>query len=99
IDLGFPVETREAMFLKAVDSMTDQARQMQLAKLDNDPRAKAMVNDAIDRMVAMSRPVVARHVPHFMDAYAMGYAREFSLEDLTALRAFVATPTGQRFMS
>lgn len=99
IDMGFPAEMREAMFLKAVDAMTDQARNVQLAKLNNDPQAKAMVNEAIDQMIAKARPVVARHVPAFMEAYARGYAREFSRDDLLALHAFVDTPAGRRFMS
>lgn len=99
IDLGFPAEMREGMFLGSVDSMLGQVRKVQLAQFANAPAVKALLDEAIDGMIAQIKPIITRNIPMFMEAYAKAYAREFTREELSELRAFVATPTGRHFMA
>lgn len=99
IDLGFPAKMREGMFFGSVDSMLGQLRKVQFAQFANDPAVKALLDEAIDGMVAEIKPIIRRNIPMFMDAYARAYAREFTREELVELRAFVATPTGRHFMA
>jgi hypothetical protein len=98
VDLSFPVATREAMFFQNVDAALEQIRRTQSASLANDPGAKAMVDQNVNEMIAEAKLVISRHIPLFMEAYARGYGREFSRDELLGIRTFVATPAGRHFV-
>ena len=85
------------MFFAAVDAMAGQLRSATMARFNNDPAAKAIMDRSLDRFLAAGKAVIGRHVPAFMDAYAQGYAREFSIAELEQLLAFVQTPAGAHY--
>ncbi|MDF8331678.1 DUF2059 domain-containing protein [Novosphingobium cyanobacteriorum] len=99
ISIGFPEAQRSSMFNNLLDTMTGQMRGVFSAKLDNDPRAKAIVEKHLDGFIASSRGIMNAHIPAFMDAYAQGYAREFSIPELQSILDFVKTPAGTHFFS
>lgn len=99
IALAYPVETREGLFFGTMDSLLAQMRGAMQPSLLNDRAALAIVNEAVDRMIASGKVILARRIPGIMEAYAKAYAREFSREELLVLRDFVRTPTGRHFMA
>lgn len=97
IATGFPVGKREAIFGNAIDAMLVQMRSTMLLSLKNDPGAERLVNSKIDSFVLESKTILNGHIPALMDAMAQAYSREFSLAELSELRAFADTPAGQHF--
>lgn len=99
VDLAFPPDEREAMFVAAQSSVVEQEREVFLAKLKNDPGALAIVNRHVDAQLAEIRKLTLAHIPTMMEAIAHAYAREFSVEELRAISAFAASPAGHRYIT
>ena len=97
IAIGFPEGKREALFFSAIDAMLKQMRKVMLAEMQNDVGASEIANRKIDGFINATKGVLRAHIPALMDGMAQGYAREFSSEELTQLRAFAATSGGQHF--
>ena len=98
VRIAYPEDKRRAMFFGTVDAMTSQMRGATMARFNNDPAAKAIMDRNLDRFIAASKPIIDRHIPDFMDAYAQGYAREFSVAELEQVLGFMKTPVGQQFL-
>ncbi len=100
LDIGMPPESRPAMFAGIMDSLRSQIRDS-MSKITGtgDAEADAIIGRGIDRMYTEMTAQMNKHLPDFYRAMARAYARQFSFEDLTQIRAFVGTPTGQRFFS
>ena len=98
IRVGFPQEKRLALFSGVADAMVSQMKTVLFARFDNDPAARVIVERALAKYVVTAKSVLAQHIPAFMDAYAQGYAREFSPAELEQILAFVKTPAGAHFV-
>lgn len=97
IRVGFPEDKRIEMFSGVVDTMTGQMRSAMMPSLNNDPVAKGMVERKLDSFIPQGKAVMVQHIPAFMDAYAQGYAREFSQAELDQILVFAKTPVGQHY--
>lgn len=97
IRVGYPEEKRVGMFTGVLDAMTGQMRAAMMPSLNNDPAAKAMVERKLDGFIPEGKAVMIHHIPAFMEAYAQGYAREFSQDELEQMLTFARTPAGQHF--
>lgn len=53
----------------------------------------------LNRLFARFEPKVREHEPAIVEAYALAYAREFSVEELRHMVAFGESPTGRRFLA
>lgn len=97
IATGFPTDQREALFFGAVDTLISQMRKVTMAQIRNDAGAAAIIDRKLDTFIAEGKIVLCAHIPALMDGMAHGYARTFTRAELLDLKAFVNTPTGQRF--
>jgi hypothetical protein len=98
IDLGFPVETREDMFFASMDQIVIQMREATLDAYGiDDQGAIAILDEWTADYIAESKEVLRSHIPSLMEGMAASYAVIFTREELNDIRAFVATPSGQRF--
>ena len=98
IDLGVPMDQREQLFFRTSDQMTSQMREAALKNLDaNDTRAIEIIDDWLDDWVAQGKVVLKSHIPQIMTGWKNAYADIYSVDELTDIRDFVATPSGARF--
>lgn len=100
IELAFPPERRAAMFARVTEAMVTQSREavrgMTSGSLDEG--AQPILDRFLRRMLdEANRSVVANSAPLFA-AMARAYARQFTLDELTQIRAFVATPAGAKYI-
>jgi hypothetical protein len=99
IDLGVPKATREAMFGKVMDQMMGQMREAALQNVKvQDPKAVAILDAWLAKWAADSKLQLRAHIPALMDGWAAAYADIYTEQELTDIRAFVATPSGATFM-
>ena len=99
VNLGFPEAVREDIFFGAMDTMVSQIRDGAMANIPSqDPQAVAILDEWLAEWVATSKAILRGHIPALMAAQATGYAEIFTEEELQDIRAFVGTPSGQRFM-
>jgi hypothetical protein len=101
IELSFPPEGRHAMFMRTVDTMTAQMRVaiMQGQGLTNmEPGLERILNRYFARMRSETEGLVAGLSTPLFAAMARAYARTFTHNELVEIKAFVATPTGQRYL-
>jgi Uncharacterized protein conserved in bacteria (DUF2059) len=100
VNLGFPEETREAVFFAAVDQTVLQMREASLKAYGlegEDPGALAVLDGWIDEYITDSKAVLQSHIPSIMEGMTLSYAAMFTTTELRDIRDFVATPSGQRF--
>ena len=100
VDLGFPEETREAVFFAAVDQAVIQMREASLKAYgleEEDPAALAILDSWIADYIADSKIVLRSHIPSLIDGMTLSYAAMFTTTELRDIRDFVSTPCGQRF--
>jgi len=99
VDNGFPEELREDIFFATVDQMTAQVREASLQGMGiEDQGAIAVMDGWLAEYIADSKLVLRDYIPKLMDGLALSYATIFTEQELTDIAAFVATPSGQRFM-
>ncbi|MEM7700883.1 MAG: DUF2059 domain-containing protein [Pseudomonadota bacterium] len=100
VDDSFPEDMREEMFFATVDQMTAQMREATLKGMGVDDQGAIAVMDAwLAEYIAESKVTLRTYIPKLMDGLAKSYAVMFTQEELTDIAAFVATPSGQRFMT
>ena len=98
VDLGFPVEIREALFFAAIDQIQGQMREAVLGNMPStDEGTIAVVDEWIADYNEQGKDVLRGHIPVLMSALAKSYAVMFTHEELEDILAFVSTPSGQRF--
>ncbi|MGI9374624.1 MAG: hypothetical protein ACR2PC_00810 [Tsuneonella suprasediminis] len=98
VRIMFPPETREQTFAKTIDDMLGQFRRAM--KVDSVPDAglRKMLNDQFDAMPGLLMPTVREYLPQILDATALAYTHEYSLDELRHIRAFAETPAGSRYL-
>lgn len=98
VDIGFPEESREAMFFGTMDQMTTQMREASLASVGvDDAGAIAILDEWIAEYIGDAKTILRSHIPSLMDGLARAYANTFTEQELIDVLAFVSTPSGQRF--
>lgn len=98
VDLGFPEDTREAIFFATGDQMEAQVRDAMMKALpDLDEGAIAILDEWIAEMNAKSKAILRRHIPGLIEGMARSYAVIFTEQELRDILGFVSTPSGQRF--
>lgn len=98
VDIGYPEETREALFYGPMDQTIVQLRKSLGPYLpSDDPEAVQILDDWIVKYTEESKVILAKHIPAIMDGMAEAYATLFSEEELRDILAFVETPSGKQF--
>ncbi|MBO6526766.1 hypothetical protein [Erythrobacter sp.] len=97
VAIAYPESEREAMFQGVSEQMEAQLMRS-MGPLLNDPGALAIVEDFQKEVAEDQKPILKRHIPLLMDAWAQGYAEIFSEQELRDILAFVTTKTGSSFM-
>ena len=100
LEIGMPPATRPAMFSSIMDAIRSQMRDS-MSKMTGtgDRETDAIIGRGIDRMYAEMTTKMNGRLPELFAAMERAYARQFSFDDLSQIRAFVGTPAGQRFFS
>lgn len=65
----------------------------------NDPGLAKIIRDYLDGMPAMMEPVMAQHMPAYLETLAHAYARNFTREELEQVLNFAHTPAGAKYFS
>ena len=96
----FPPETREDSMLELMASMGSQvADGMMQGPVFEEPGIKAIMDEFVAEMPVVMRPMLVDYLPKMIDATAIAYTREFTLEELRDISAFASTPSGKRYFS
>ena len=100
VDLAFPPERRRAMASRMMDAIFAQARAAATGAAGNsrDPGMQRILDRHLTRVLADIEEVLAARSPAIYAAFARGYARMFTRDELVQIRAFVATPAGAKYM-
>jgi hypothetical protein len=98
LSIGMPPENRSQMLGSVVDSLVEQIRKSsENLGLTKDKDFQAVMDRSTHRMWDEMKPIMNAALPDIFENMAHAYAREFSIDDLNALLAFVKTPAGQHF--
>ncbi len=100
MEVMFPAETREETMLAVATSMGGQAANgMMQGPVFEEPGIKAIMDNFLANLTETMRPAISRHLPSMIEATAVAYTREFTLDELRDIRAFADTQTGTRYFS
>lgn len=94
-----PPADREKMLSTLLPKVAAQMRPALPPVVASDPALKALVDSSYDDFMEAARPVLLKHMPDIMDATAVAYTHEFSLDELKSIRAFAETPAGIHYLS
>lgn len=94
----FPPAEREVMFATMIQQLLAQARQAMPQDAMRDPGVATILNRYLDDLPDRLAPLVNAHLPKIIDATAVAYTNEFSLQELVDIRGFAQTPSGQRYL-
>lgn len=98
VEVGYPEETREALFFGTMDQTVSQMRSAIAPSLPaDDPGAIAILDAWILEYTQSSKQVLSKHIPDIMDGMIVAYAEIFTQEELRDILAFVETRSGQRY--
>lgn len=97
LDISYPEAEREAMFRQVSVQMEQQMLQS-MGHLFDDPDILAAMKDFQKEVSVAQDPLLERHVPLLMEAWARAYAEIFSEPELRDILAFVSTETGKTYM-
>ncbi|MBV7259902.1 DUF2059 domain-containing protein [Erythrobacter crassostreae] len=98
VTIGYPKETREALFFGSMDQTIIQLRQALGDFMpEDDPEAVKIFDEWIVKYTEESKVILRKHIPSIMDGMTAAYADLFSEEELRDILAFVQTPSGKQF--
>ena len=88
------------MYARLIDTMMAQSRTAVFAAggIDPDAGEREILDRYLARMRAETERTLRGSTPALFAAFARGYARMFTREELEQIRAFVATPTGAKYV-
>ena len=100
VDLAFPPATRQATLMRMVETMMAQARAASLDTLGGqlDAGAEQILERHFERLRVVSERLIATESAPLFTALARAYVRRFTRSELIEIRAFVATPTGAKYL-
>jgi hypothetical protein len=98
VTIAFPPEKRVQMFSSRIDLVVEQARKsMQNALASKDPDFQTLIDHNTARMFNELKASMSADLPDYFESVTRAYARDFSLDDLNAILAFVKSPAGQHY--
>jgi hypothetical protein len=98
IEAMLPPDKREQILLDLASSVAKQASAgFMNGPIFEEPGVKAIVDGFLADLPKVYRPLFAEHMPKILDATAVAYTREFTLEELRDISSFARTPSGQRY--
>lgn len=99
IDQFYPPQRRREMLSRMADTMDAQMRAALMDAIGNnmDEEGRAIFERYLDRSRAVTERMVGERSSPLFTAIARAYARHFTRDELLQIRAFGATPAGQRF--
>ena len=97
VDIAYPPEEREAMFMATVDQMEAQMLQSLSGQIKEDG-AIDIIRDFQKEARADQERILRSHIPNLMDGWTRAYADIFSAKELSDILAFLKTETGRTFM-
>jgi len=100
VDLAFPPETRHAMYSRIIDAMLAQTREAATAATGHrpDPGEQQILDRYMERLRAEADRIITERSPSLFAAFARGYARMFTRDELIQIRAFVTTSAGAKYV-
>ncbi len=104
IAVVLPPDQREKMLETVLDSMMRNMLSGALQgtgqgdEVRNNPKVRSVFERFMDRERALQMADLREAMPDLVEAYARAYARNFSLDDLKVIKAFVDTPAGARYV-
>lgn len=103
--LVFPVDQRQAMFAKVVDSFMSNmvagimdAMPGSSEEISKDPELGKVFQDFISRQRDLTLRDLEETTPELVLAYTHAYARAFTVEELGALNQFLASEAGRKYV-
>lgn len=83
------------MRMAALQAATEKV----LGSADGADTPPDVIERGVDMFFAKFRPVLHERLPRLFEAYAQAYARKFSADELRAMNAFAATPSGKHYLA
>ena len=100
MEVVFPPDTREQTMIDTATTMGNQmAASMMNGPIFEEPGIRAIMDEFLDSLPEVMRPMIAKHLPSMVKSTAVAYTREFTLEELQDIRAFAMTPSGRRYFT
>jgi hypothetical protein len=96
IEIAFPKESRMQLLEGMMNAVSTQFRPT--VNETNDPGLQAIQDRYFARMMAKTKVDLEGSSPGMFAAIARAYARTFTKDELTQIKAFVDTPAGARFI-
>lgn len=105
VDVVLPPQQRDTILQAMLDAMLkpmvsgiiDGSPKLKQAMEDN-PAAKQVMADFVKRQRDLGLTDIRAALPDLVEAYAHAYARNFTLDELTAIRDFAKTSAGAKFL-
>jgi acyl-CoA thioesterase len=99
MEIAFPTAERDETFGTMAGQFLDQFRGAIPADAVADPGLKAILDAYLDDLPARLMPMMRVHLPKIIEATAVAYTNEFSLQELEDIHAFARTETGRHYFS
>lgn len=98
IEAMLPPDKREQILLDLATAVAEQASAgLMTGPVFEEPGIKTIMDRYIANLPNLYRPLFAEHMPKILEATAIAYTREYTLEELRDISAFARTPSGQRY--
>lgn len=98
VEAVIPADSAEAMMHQTMSAVGKQMKGALADKID-DPAITAILDRRIAELPDRMAPAIRRFMPIQKAAMACAYTHTFSLAELREIRAFAATPAGNRYLS
>jgi hypothetical protein len=98
MEIAFPTAERDETFGTMAGQFLDQFRRA-IPDAVTDPGLKAILDAYLDDLPARLMPMMRVHLPKIIEATAVAYTNEFSLQELEDIHAFARTDTGRHYFS
>jgi hypothetical protein len=98
MEIAFPTAERDETFGTMAGQFLDQFRRA-IPDAVTDSGLKAILDAYLDDLPARLMPMMRVHLPKIIEATAVAYTNEFSLQELEDIHAFARTDTGRRYFS
>mgnify|MGYP000495355862 CR=1 FL=1 len=99
IEVMFPTAERDETFGNLIAQFSSQFRQAIPKDAMSDPGLQAILDGYLDGLPERLMPLVKTHLPKILDATAVAYTHEFSLDELQDIHAFAQTDAGRHYLT
>ena len=101
VEIIYPVAEREAIFREMTETHAQQiaAHMLHEPAYQGEPDLMAAATEALKQLPEFLWPATQKHMSAIIEATAVAYAREFSLQELSDIRSFGETDSGRRLLT